>query len=403
MNSRISPLARKAYTFAAALVVIGAAGLYYIQTVNASDPAPQAQAAPAVEVAELQPMEIRTWTRFSGRLIPVESAQIKPLVSGAIQQVLFQDGQQVRKGDVLFVIDPRPHQAQEQRTQAQLATARSRAHLAGSELDRAKQLFGSQLISQSIYDAALSAHQVAQAEVQAAESALSQARLNLEYAHISAPISGRIGRAELTVGNVVEAGPNAPVLTTLVANDRFYAEFNVDEQAYLQSARSLQQQPGSLQDQPGNLQQPSMPVELSLANGGGTVYHGKIHAFDNRLDIASGTIRARAIFDITDGLLTSGMYANLRLGSAATAPTLLVPERALGTNQDKKFVYVVDNNNTVQYREVQLGDHYQSHRVVEKGLAAGERVAVNSLAHLRPNTQINPVPVTTFTNQVAAH
>jgi multidrug efflux system membrane fusion protein len=388
MISQIPPLARRAYTFAAALIVAGAAALYYSQTVSAADPTPQAPPAPAVEVAELQPMEIRTWSRFSGRLIPVESAQIKPLVSGTIQQVLFSDGQQVRKGDPLFVIDPRSHQAEEQRAQAQLATARSRAKLEGDELQRAKQLFGSQLISQSIYDAALSAHQVAQADVQAAESALSRARLNLEYAHISAPISGRIGRAELTVGNVVEAGPNAPVLTTLVADDRFYAEFNVDEQAYLQSVRSLQQQQ-------------SMPVELSLADG--AVYLGKIHAFDNRLDIASGTIRARAIFDNTDGLLTAGMYANLKLGSASTTPALLVPERALGTNQDKKFVYVVDNNNTVQYREVQLGDHYQSHRVVEKGLAAGERIAVNSLAHLRPNAQINPVPVNTFNNQVAAH
>lgn len=395
MQSRISPLARRAYTFAAALVVAGAAGLYYAQTVSASNPTPEPPPAPAVEVAELQPLEIRTWSRFSGRLIPVESAQIKPLVSGTIQQVLFQDGQLVRKGDALFVIDPRPHQAEEQRAQAQLATARSRANLAADELQRAKQLFGSQLISQSIYDAALSAHQVAQADVMAAESALSRARLNLEYAHISAPISGRIGRAELTVGNVVEAGPNAPVLTTLVADEQFYAEFNVDEQTYLQSVRHLQQQPRGPQ-----LEQ-TMPVELSLADG--SVYQGRIHAFDNRLDIASGTIRARAIFDNTDGLLTSGMYANIRLGSASTTPALLVPERALGTNQDKKFVYVVDDNNTVQYREVQLGDRYQSHRVVEKGLAAGERIAVNSLAHLRPNSTINPVPVTTLNNQVAAH
>lgn len=395
MQSRFSSLVRRAYTFGAVVVVAGAVGLYYIQTVSASDPAPEAPPAPAVEVAELQPMEIRTWSRFSGRLIPVESAQIKPLVSGTIQQVLFSDGQLVRKGDVLFVIDPRPHQAEEQRAQAQLATARSRANLADDELQRAKQLHSTKLISQSIYDAAVSAHQVAQADVLAAESALSRARLNVEYAHISAPISGRIGRAELTVGNVVEAGPNAPVLTTLVADEQFYAEFNVDEQAYLQSVRSLQQQPRSPQ-----IEQ-SMPVELSLADG--AIYYGKIHAFDNRLDIASGTIRARAIFDNTDGLLTAGMYANIKLGSASTTPTLLVPERALGTNQDKKFVYVVDDNNTVQYREVQLGDHYQSHRVVEKGLEAGERIAVNSLAHLRPNSPINPVPVTTLNNQVAAH
>jgi multidrug efflux system membrane fusion protein len=390
MQARLSSLAQGISTLVAALILIAAAGLYYAQSVKASESIPQAAPALKVEVVELQPVEIRTWSRFAGRLTPVESAQIKPLVSGTLQQVLFQEGQRVNKGDPLFVIDPRPHQAEEQRARAQVATARSRAALARDEFVRAQKLLNDQLISQSIFDAAQSAHQVAQAEVLAAESALQRAQLNLEYAHISAPISGRIGRAELTVGNVVEAGPNAPVLATLVADERFYAEFNVNEQTYLQSVRTLQQQ----QD---------MPVEMTLGDGSGKVYQGRIHAFDNRLDISSGTIRARAIFDNTDGLLTAGMYADLQLGSATTTSALLIPERALGTNQNKKFVYVVDDNNTVQYREVRLGGHYQSHRVVEDGLSSGERVAVNSLAHLRPNATVNPVPVTTFDNQVAAH
>ena len=370
--------------------LLAAAGAYYIGSANAEDDAaPAAPAAPAVEVTTLEPQEIRVWTHFSGRLSAVDSAAIKPLVSGTIHQVLFEEGQVVKRGDPLFVIDPRPHQATLKRAEAQLATARSRAKLAEDELKRAQQLVASKLVSQSVFDAALSDSQVAQAAVLEAESALSQAKLNLEYAHITAPISGRVGRAELTVGNVVEAGANAPVLTAIVADDRLYAEFNVNEQTYIQTMRTSQDPQ-------------AMPVELTLAVDDSVTYQGHIHAFDNRLDTSSGTIRARAIFENTDGALTPGMYANVRLGSAQTSDALLVPDRAIGTNQDKKFVYVIDQNNTVNYREVVLGDHYQAHRVVVRGVNAGERIAVNSLSHLRPSAVVNPVHVSTL-NQVAVH
>lgn len=390
MRSAISQLfPRHAYKLALALVLAAASGAYYIGQANADDATPAAPPAPSVEVTTLEPQDIRSWTNFSGRLSAVESAAIKPLVSGTIHQVLFEEGQLVKKGDPLFLIDPRPHQATLKRAEAQLATARSRAKLAEDELKRAQQLVSSKLVSQSVFDSAFSDSQVAQAAVLEAESALSQAKLNLEYAHISAPINGRVGRAELTVGNVVEAGANAPVLTSIVADDRLYAEFNVNEQTYIQSVRRSQQQ----QD---------MPVELTLAVDTSVVYQGHIHAFDNRLDTSSGTIRARAIFDNTDGALTAGMYANVRLGSAQTNEALLIPERAVGTNQSKKFVYVIDQNNTVNYREVELGEHYQSHRVVLKGVNAGERIAVNSLSHLRPSAVVNPVHVSTL-DQVAVH
>jgi len=369
-----------------------ASGLYYATGARADNDAATQQAAPTapnVEVTELTPTEIRTWTRFSGRLTPVASAEIKPLVGGTIQQVLFEDGQLVHEGDPLFVIDPRTHEAQLQRAEAELATARSRERLTRDELERARQLLENKLISRSIYDNAASDHQVAQASVQAAESAVNQARLNVEYAHVRAPISGRVGRAELTVGNVVGAGATAPVLTTIVADDQLYAEFNVDEQTYIRSVRRIQQQE-------------EMPVELTLAGDDSQVYRGRIHAFDNKLDVASGTIRARAIFNNTDGALTPGMYANISLGSANTQAALLVPDRAIGTNQNRKFVYVVDEQNTVQYREVTLGNHFQAHRVILSGVEAGERIAVNSLAHLRPSAVVNPVNVTTLNNQLAA-
>src|SRR5690606_36555114 len=199
------------------------------------------------------------------------------------------------------------------------------------EFQRAEQLLASKLLSQSLYDSAASTLRVAQAEVREAESAVSQAKLNLEYAHVSAPVSGRISRAELTVGNVVEAGPNAPVLTTIVADDRFYAEFNVSEPLYIELVRAAQDPQ-------------AMPVELTLANDGRR-YRGHIHSFDNQLDTRSGTIRARALVANSDGALTAGMYATVRVGAAQTTEALLIPERAIGTNQNHKFVYVVDNDN----------------------------------------------------------
>ena len=372
---------RKSFQLTLAAVLSGIAGFYYVTNANADAPA-AVPPAPAVDVVVVQPQEIRSWASFSGRLSPVESAVIKPLVSGTIQQVLFKDGQQVKKGQHLFVIDPRPHQASMQRAQAQLATAQSRAKLASDELKRAQQLINAKLVSQSIYESALTADQVAQAAVQEAEAALSQAKLNLEYAHISAPINGRISRAELTVGNVVEAGPNAPQLAQIVASDKLYAEFNVDEATYIQFVRNSKDAE-------------KMPVELTLsseafAESTNVVYKGYIASFDNRLDTTSGTIRARAVFDNDDGALTAGMFANVRLGSAEKVSALLVPERAIGTNQSKKFVLVVDEKNVAKYQEITLGNHYEGQRVILSGLTAGNKIIVNGLSHVRPNSVVNP-------------
>ena len=280
-----------------------------------------------------------------------------------------------------FVIDPRPYDAAVQQAQAQLTSARSRALLAKDELDRASKLVERQLVSVSIYDATNNEYRIANASIKEAQSALLKAKLDLEYAHIKAPFGGRISRAELTEGNIVEAGSSAPVLATLVSNQTLYAEFNVDEQTYLKSVR---QQTTGVQ----------MPVELTLAEDD-TVYHGKIHAFDNRLDISTGTIRARAIFDNADGALTPGMYANVQLGAAQETDVLLLPAKAIGTNQDKKFVYVVDADNSVHYREVTLGEYYQGQRVMLNGLQAGEHVVVNGLSHIRPGMTVEPVIATT--------
>jgi multidrug efflux system membrane fusion protein len=376
-------LSRHASKVALAAAIAASSAVYYGSLAEAgeSEVAAAAATAPLVEYTVVQPVDLREWNSYSGRLSAVASAEIKPLVGGTIMQVLFDDGQLVKAGDPLFVIDPRPHQNAASQAEAAFATAKSRLQLAQDEFARNERLHESGLVSDSVFDTAHSNLQVAEAGVLQAQSALDQARLNLEYAHISAPISGRVSRAELTVGNVVDAGPNAPVLTSVVSDDMLYAEFNVDEQTYIQLARS--QQDGA------------MPVELSLAQDENVTYQGEIHSFDNRLDSQSGTIRARAIVANTDGVLTPGLYVNVRVGSAQTKPVLLVPERAIGTNQSRKFVYVVDAQNLVQYREVTLGSSHEGHRVVLSGIEAGDHVVVNGTSHIAaPNTPVNPVQMT---------
>ncbi|MDH5591697.1 MAG: efflux RND transporter periplasmic adaptor subunit [Gammaproteobacteria bacterium] len=364
------------------VVLVVVAVIYYVYGVSStnSNQGPSAadvRPAPVVEVLELKPQNARLWTRFSGRLSAVDSAEIKPLVGGEIKKVLFEDGQIVKQGDPLFVIDPRPHQAAVKRAEAQLASASSRAKLADEELERSRRLVASKLVSESVYDAAKNEHQVSAAAIREAESALVQAQLNLGYCYINAPFDGRVSRAELTVGNIVATTPNAPVLATLVANKQLYAEFNVDEQTYIKSVRSSQDTR-------------AMPVELTLAADESVVYKGHVHSFDNQLNSSSGTIRARAILENVDGVLMPGMFANVRLGSAIKSEVLLIPQKAVGTNQDKQFVYVVDADNKANYRQVTLGAHYNSDRIVLTGLKAGERVVINGLSHIRPNSVVAP-------------
>jgi multidrug efflux system membrane fusion protein len=373
------------------LVIAAAAVAVYFNSAYSEQsqeaPAAASPPPPVAEFVTVAPQEVRIWTGFSGRLSAVDKAEIKPLVGGELQQVLFEDAQKVEKGDLLFVIDPRPYQAAVKRAEAQLTSARSRAKLASDELERSEQLVKKKLVSESVFDAAKNEFQVATATIEEASSALAQAKLDLDYCYIRAPFSGQVSRAELTVGNIIETSPNAPVLTTLVANDKLYAEFDIDEQTYLRSMRHSQ----------GDK---AMPVEMTLAADTSVTYQGKIHSFDNQLDVSSGTIRARAIFDNTDGALTPGMYANVHLGTAETQSVMLIPERAVGTNQDKKFVYVINDNDEISYHEVTLGAHHKGSRIVLTGLQEGDRVVVNGLSHIRPNSKVTAKPAET--QQVAA-
>ena len=363
----------------AAAIILGGAGITVTGGFRAqAEPTPAVAQAPAIPVSveTVTPRNVRIWSAFSGRLQAVDFAQIRPEVSGRITEVRFQDGQTVKAGDVLFVIDARPYDAAVARAEANLASARTSQDLAKMELDRAVNLLKTQDVAQTIHDQRANAYRVAQAGVQAALAELKQARVDLDHAYVKAPISGRVARAEITLGNLVQAGANAPILTSVVSKDGIYADFEVDEQTYLKTIRSV----ADTADK-----ERTIPVELSVPGDEAHPSRGTIHSFDNRIDTASGTIRARARFDNADGSLTPGMFVQVKLASANDAQVLLVPERAIGNDQSKKFVFVVGADNKVAYREVALGQQVEGRRVVLSGIEAGERVITDGLQHVRPS------------------
>jgi membrane fusion protein, multidrug efflux system len=382
---------RVAVVATASIGLILAGGLYATHGTHASPggTADVAQAVP-VTVRTLAEQQIRLWSEFSGRLRAVDSAEIRPEVGGQITEVKFEDGQGVHAGDVLFVIDPRPYEAAVARAEANRASAVTNAALAKTEFERAAVLIRSQAIAQQLYDQRANAVRVADAAVQAAEAALRQASLDLEHAHVRAPITGRASRVELTVGNLVQAGPGAPLLTTIVGNHWIYADFDVDEQTYIATLRDYS---GGREDER------RIPVQLSLQGDKDHSYEGAIYSFDNRIDVASGTIRARAKFDNADGVLVPGMFVTIKLATGVERNELLVPDRAVGFDQSKKFVYVVNGSNKVAYRAVELGKPVQSDRVVLAGLQAGDRVVVDGVQHIRPDALVKPTEAAATTAQ----
>ena len=330
---------------------------------------------PEVEVMTITPTMQRNWSHFSGKLAAVDMVEIKPLVGGRIEQVFFEDGDLVKKDAPLFLIDTRPYAATVQRVEAQLMSARSQHKLAEQELKRTKGLLSKKLISQSLFDQAKAEHEVTLAAISEAKNALAEAKIDLDYATIKAPFDGRISRAELTVGNVVEVNTGAPVLATLVSQQQVYAEFNVDERSYIRAARS-------------GAELKKMPVILRLSGDDHVVYEGHLHSFDNQLDSSTGTIRARALFENTDGVLKPGMYANIELGSVDEMSAVMIPQAAVGTNQSRKFVLVVGDDSMVGYREVGLGQQSGEFREVVSGLVPGERIITNGQAKVRPGMPV---------------
>ncbi len=333
-----------------------------------------------ITVTNIEPETIQLWKQYSGSIVAVNQAEIRPQVSGRITKIQFEDGQQVNKDDILIVIDPRPFQATLKQAQATLATAQTRTILAQKELERTKKLVKKQAVSESLLDQRENNYKVSQAQLLSAQAQIETAQINVDYAHIKAPISGKISRAEITEGNLVQAGPNAPLLTNIVANDYVYIDFEIDEQTYMKSIHHTKA---------SNITK--IPVQVHLA-GSTEPATGFMHSFDNRIDPSSGTIRGRALFKNIDEHLLPGMTVSVKMGLANTMgdKQILLTERAIGTDQDRKFVYVVNKENKATYREVKIGQSINGKRIILSGLKQGDIVITQGLMRVRPNTLVSP-------------
>lgn len=311
----------------------------------------------------------------------VDSAEIRPQASGLITQVRFKDGQKVKAGDVLVVIDPRPYEAAVAKAQANLASAKTNEEFARMEFERAQTMIKTGAIAQRIYDQRANSYHVAQAAIGTANAELAQAKIDLDHAYVKAPISGRAGRVEITAGNFVQSSPTPPLLTSIVSNDGIYADFEVDEQTYMKSIRAE----ANTHDK-----EQRIGVELVPTSDLAHTYSGAIYSFDNHIDTASGTIRARAKFANEDGSLVPGMFVTIKLADGADTMALVVPERAIGSDQNKKYVLLVSAENKVVYRDVTLGGQVGNQRIILQGLAAGDRVIIDGIQHVRPNATVAP-------------
>ncbi|WP_105373509.1 efflux RND transporter periplasmic adaptor subunit [Neorhizobium huautlense] len=368
----------------AALIAGASVYLDLPQGANAAPASASAQApAVPVTVATVEPRSVTTWQEFSGRLEAVDRVQIRPRVGGIIQSVHFREGGLVKAGDLLVTIDPEPYRAAVAQAEGQVASAEAKVQLAATELERGKNLAAKNTISQSDLAQRQSAQSEALANLQSAKAALRVAQLNLDYTEIRAPIAGRVGKLEITIGNLVAAGSEAAPLTTLVSSDPIYASFDASEELV---GRILSQLPSAN----GTPAIEQVPVEVSTLADDDVTIRGKLQLIDNEVNASSGTIGVRAVFDNPGGRLLPGQFVRVRMGQPKAEDHLLVTEKAVGTDQDKKFVFVVDANNTVGYRQVELGSTVEGMRIVEKGLNPGDRIVVNGLQRIRPGAVVEP-------------
>jgi multidrug efflux system membrane fusion protein len=336
-----------------------------------------------VAVAPVVERDVTEWDEFTGRLQAVDSVEVRPRVSGFVAAVRFSEGAMVRKGDLLFQIDPRPFQAEVDRLRAELTRTRATVERANSELARAERLRQENAIANEERDRRASFAQESAAQVAAVEAAVRAAELNLEFTQVTSPISGRVSRAIVTEGNLVSSGPGeATLLTTVVSLDPVYAYFDADEQVFLKyTSGGRARNRGAL----------DRHIKMALANEEGYPREGTLDFLDNQLDGATGTIRGRAVFRNTDGQLTPGLFVRLRLAGSGSSRGLVIQDRAVGTDLSKKFVYVVTPKGQIEYRPVTLGPIVDGLRVVRSGLKVGEPVVVNGLQRVRPGAQVTAI------------
>ena len=369
---------------------ISAAALFFdlpagtVASASEETSAPAAAPATPVTVAVVQSRSITTWQQFSGRLEAVERVDVRPRVGGAIQSVEFREGALVKAGDLLFTIDPAPYEATFAQAAGQVASAEAKVALANTELDRGQRLAGNRTISQSDLDQRKNAVAEAKANLRTAQATLQSAQLELDYTKVRAPISGRVGKVEITVGNLVSAGTASPELTTLISADPIYVSFNASEETVARILSELPATDGTLApiDQ--------IPVEIGTLADQGTPRKGRVQLIGTEVDVSSGTIAVRAVIDNPEGRLIPGQFVRIRMGEPHPQDKILVSQRAIGTDQDKKFVFVVDEDNKVAYRPVELGGSADGERIVENGLANGDRIIVNGLQRVGPGALVDP-------------
>lgn len=348
--------------------------------------APQERPPLDINVATPQSQSLVEWAYFTGRLEAMESVDIYARVGGYLKSVNFEEGQLVEKGDLLFEIDPRPFEAEVNLAKARVAQAEAAKTLADANKKRAEELIQSNAISREQLDIRNSEALQADADVMAAEAELAAAELDLEFTRVRAPIAGIAGRYGVTEGNLVRSGEQqGTLLTTIVPQNPIYVYFDVDERTYLEGLRRIQS--GEL---PGRADDGALPVEIQLSDEKDYPHRGVINFKNNQLSPGTATMRVRGLLENTGGLLTPGMFARVRTPASKEAERLLIPDKAVLTDQELKFVWVIGPDNTVQRRTIEIGPLHDKLRIVRSGLEPGERVAVSGIQFLQPGMPVKP-------------
>ncbi len=350
---------------------------------------PPAPPPPQVTVVEVIQEEVVEWDEYTGRLDAKESVEIRARVSGYLDKIHFQEGKIVKAGDLLFTIDKRPYEAEFAATVAEKEQAQSRADLAQADFERARKLIESRAVSQEDFDTRAKAAAEARSAVKAAEARLAIAQLNLDFSEVRSPISGRIGRALVTQGNLIIGGTaGTTLLTTVFSVDPVYAYADVDERASLKYRRL------AAAGKRESAVTTRIPCEMGLSDEQGFPHAGFIDFVDNRINASSGTVTARAVFDNASGLLSPGMFVRVRVPGSGKYQAVLIPERGLATDQSQRFVYVVGEDSKAQFRPVKLGPMIDGLRVITEGLKVGEKVITEGLINVRPGSPVTAMPAT---------
>src|SRR2546422_4289862 len=349
--------------------------------------APQQGPLP-VNVVTVVEKEVNEWDEFTGRLDPVESVEIRPRVSGHITEIHFEAGAIIKKGDLLYVIDPRPYQADFDRAAAELERMQAQQKLSQIELDRAKELRAKNTISASEFDQKAATYQGSAAAARSAEAAKNAAALNLEFTQIKSPIDGRVSDARITVGNLVQPGPGPEsVLTTVVSVDPIYAKVDADENAVLKYVKL------SGEGKRVSARTQKIPAFVELGNETDFPHEGDIDFVDNRLDSSTGTVRARVVLkNWNPNLITPGFFVRVRVAGATPYRAALIDDKVISSQQGLKYAFVVKPDNTVERRTLETGPLFEGKRIVKRGLKDGEKVVSTRLQMLEPGMSVTPVP-----------